>query len=433
MPITTTLKPKNNSAASYYPVSANSANNKYDWDSVVGFFIKSLHGIELHKQIKSLNDFEQICKNTISNQLLGEPFWPVIEQMYFRELNVYNISPEMQVLKTLDEESSSAGDERLTNLFVTLKGNFELQHLVKGQPNFLEQKIKDVFDSPLVCTDKTKKPTNSVQVYLPFLSEHIKHDLTFLTQYPEYFLQNVKSFLKLYGFLYSAQLALNIKSWLAEPDVKPCYFILDSEKASAERTSLKLHGHKQVLESSRLIFPYLALTDHLQENKVDIKPLWQLVQNYEESDVEALNAFAEAFYEDRSLTSERKVPLSIKESISYLCELFIEQFKKGSSRETAFSNFAKAAEETFISPFVQARGRAGSFFVLNQDYLLLLTNLAIGENDSLRLNELLAQFKSRGVYFDKDSEQCLIELFERMGNVERMSDSGDAVYVRKTI
>jgi DNA phosphorothioation-dependent restriction protein DptG len=63
----------------------------------------------------------------------------------------------------------------------------------------------------------------------------------------------------------------------------------------------------------------------------------------------------------------------------------------------------------------------------------LLTNLCIGESEKLRLHELLIEFQKRGVFFDKSSEECLIDLFERMGNVERMSDSGDAVYVKKTI
>ena len=64
---------------------------------------------------------------------------------------------------------------------------------------------------------------------------------------------------------------------------------------------------------------------------------------------------------------------------------------------------------------------------------MLLTNLAIGELDRLRFNELIKAFESVGVYFDKQSQQALIEFYERIGNVERMSDSGDAVYVNKTI
>ena len=71
--------------------------------------------------------------------------------------------------------------------------------------------------------------------------------------------------------------------------------------------------------------------------------------------------------------------------------------------------------------------------VINQDFLLLLTNIAIGDNRQLRFQELLGEFRQRGVYFDKQSEQALVAFYERVGNVERMSDSGDAVYVRSTI
>ena len=79
------------------------------------------------------------------------------------------------------------------------------------------------------------------------------------------------------------------------------------------------------------------------------------------------------------------------------------------------------------------RGRAGKVLVMNQDYLLLLTNLAIGLNQQLRFQELLQAFRARGVYFDKQSEQRLIDFYEHVGNVDRMSDSGDAVYVTGTI
>jgi len=59
--------------------------------------------------------------------------------------------------------------------------------------------------------------------------------------------------------------------------------------------------------------------------------------------------------------------------------------------------------------------------------------LAIGENGKLRFHELLKEFEARGIYFDMQTQQSLIQFYERVGNVERMSDSGDAVYVRKTV
>ncbi|MNE64831.1 hypothetical protein D3C80_1602660 [compost metagenome] len=71
--------------------------------------------------------------------------------------------------------------------------------------------------------------------------------------------------------------------------------------------------------------------------------------------------------------------------------------------------------------------------MLNQDQLLLLTNLTIGKADKLRLHDLRKGFELRGFYLDNQSLQQLVSFYERMGNVERMSDSGDAVYVRKTL
>lgn len=90
-------------------------------------------------------------------------------------------------------------------------------------------------------------------------------------------------------------------------------------------------------------------------------------------------------------------------------------------------------ETQICTDFIQVRGRAGKVLVLNQDRLLLLTNLTVGKNDKLRLHELLRGFEQRGFYLDNQSAQTLVAFYERMGNVERMSDSGDAVYVRKTV
>lgn len=432
MPLQNTLMPKNNSAASFFPVSANSSNNKYEWDTTVGFFIKSLHAIDLVKEVKDLDHFKELCKAQMANSLDGDPFWHVIEKMYFDNGQVLKIAPEMQALKVLNPAESSAGDERLTSMFVNLMDGLELEINPKSNLNFLEKKIKTIFDSPFV-TKPSQKMKKGNDPYIPELAQQFQKDLKFLVRYPEQFQQSIKSFLKLYGFLYTAQLSLNIKGWEQAPAIKPCYFILDSEKASKERTKIQLHGLKQVVESSYALFPLLSLNESLQDTKHSTLPLWQLYQELDDQDIDKLNQYAYEFHENRKLTSELTPATTVKQAIENLIRLFTEQFKKGSSREAAFTKFVSATREIFIKPFEQGRGRAGSYLVLNQDYLLLITNLAIGERDRLRLHELLLEFQKRGIFFDKSSEECLIELFERMGNVERMSDSGDAVYVKKTI
>lgn len=90
-------------------------------------------------------------------------------------------------------------------------------------------------------------------------------------------------------------------------------------------------------------------------------------------------------------------------------------------------------EKNMAADFVQVRGRSGRVLVLTQDHIILLTNLVVGHQVKLRFHELILGFQQRGIFVDKQTEQELIKFYERIGNVERMSDSGDAVYVRKTI
>jgi DNA phosphorothioation-dependent restriction protein DptG len=64
---------------------------------------------------------------------------------------------------------------------------------------------------------------------------------------------------------------------------------------------------------------------------------------------------------------------------------------------------------------------------------LLLTNIAIEDRKQLRFQDLMHEFNQRGVYFDQQSQNTLVELYERVGNIDRKSDSGDAVYVKTTL
>ena len=147
-----------------------------------------------------------------------------------------------------------------------------------------------------------------------------------------------------------------------------------------------------------------------------------------------MSRYAIEFAEKRSL--EFQFDHSNRDPLYWLktlLDLSLMQFAKGETRAAAQGKFVKTTELELCSVFVRSRGRVGKVLVMNQDYLSLLTNLAIGNNQRLRFHELLDEFRARGVYFDKKTQQALIDFYERVGNVERMSDSGDAVYVRKTI
>jgi DNA phosphorothioation-dependent restriction protein DptG len=197
------------------------------------------------------------------------------------------------------------------------------------------------------------------------------------------------------------------------------------------------HGYKMFANACEWLFPILSALEALQKDE-EKRPLWQVyveaTTNPDQSGLLAdLNAYLQAFIQRRQLL-ERPVAENIEAAFEQLQTVAIEQFRdEKTERAGVNKKYTTALETQLCSEFIQSRGRAGRVLVLNQDQLLLLTNLAIGMSGKLRLHELIHEFEQRGFYLDNQSQQVLVAFYERMGNVERMSDSGDAVYVRKTV
>ena len=179
------------------------------------------------------------------------------------------------------------------------------------------------------------------------------------------------------------------------------------------------------------------MSEMLQAGRDEIQPLWMLANGIRNLDAftEPLNDFAQRFKEDRQLTKVNIEPQQNSiAALRQVVKLAVEQFHTGNKNKDDINlKVGKATIKHLCSDFIQLRGAAGSVLVMNQDYLLLLTNLVIGSRDALRFNELIKGFNQRGIYFDKQSQAEIVQFYERIGNVERMSDSGDAVYVRKTV
>ncbi len=422
-----------NILTSYFPI--RTKENDFNWDTVIGHFVRYSYCKELHNN--DVDRFKELCKKRISRKLDNDKLWGVIEQMYFRNDGLFKICPELLLFKA-KKIKGGAADSRLGDLFNSLLDGFYFENKPVAKLNFLEQEIVDTFESYVtsgVGSGGVVKKSNE-QAYIPFLTELFKKDLEFLGTKPKYLLASLKDFLKLYSFLYASQLALNLKEWRSgEPVSKPCYFIVDNEKASDERKLVKLYGYKQLVSCLNNIFPYLSMNESIQNTVSHKIPIWSLAKNINDStkNLKILNDYKRNFAADRGLLSNSNDSKNCHDAIDELLTLSVEQFRRGETRQGIDTKYCNAVESKLCGRFTQIRGRAGKVLVFNQDLLILLTNLSIGNEEKLRFHELLTSFEARGVYFDKQSQQVLIDLYERIGNVERMSDSGDAVYVRKTI
>lgn len=433
---------KNNPQPSYLPV--RNKNNNINWQIVTGLVLS----YALKHKIEEAYDPEQFCEDCKAHlqTFIDEPaFWSVLDQMYFSSKDIFRVSPIFLLFHAqFDAEKLNVGstaDKRLATLFANLMGDFSLSYPIPDKLNFIEQKLLKKLDKK-VKPFIGRGPFAKEQTYLPYMALCFQSDLEFLAEYPQYLLQELTNTLRLYAFSWSAQLALNLDNWRnGKPQSKSLFFILDTEKASAEREGVQVYGYKLFARQSKNLFPMLSALELLQRNDKEEhkRPLWQVYQdclNYSDSSslvLNDLNSYLQDFIEDRELRLRERAE-NIEDAFNQLLSVAVEQFQdKKSDRARVNRDYIKELESQICTDFIQVRGRAGKVLVLNQDRLLLLTNLTVGKNDKLRLHELLRGFEQRGFYLDNQSTQMLVAFYERMGNVERMSDSGDAVYVRKTV
>lgn len=414
-------------------------NTDPDTHSVGGQLLSAGLGLALGPG-QNLEKFVSACRKRLSNRVEDTEFSGLLEEMYFAEdaQGLFEISPEFMLFK-----SGSAGSgyskhvgEVLSGLVVATETKISI---ASNNVNFLEAEIVDEFQT--VVTKSI--PNQTVANYLPFLAGIFSRDLQLLSQHPNYLMQSLKALIALYNFLYSAQLALNLNTWKSIPTSKPLFFILDTEKASVERKEVR-ESVSQLKDKVADLFPVLSALEYL--NQPDSKtakryPIWMIYEylvQLESSDQQLLMAklsdFLASYREKRGLPLWPGIITTPGDALEAITKTAKEIFNQPkSSQYRVKTRVVEAFTDEVARHFIQNRKRGGNVLILNQDYLLLLTNLAVGSETRIQFQQLIEEFKSRGIWLDQQSQQALIEFYDRVGNLERMSDSGDAVYVRKTI
>lgn len=409
---------------------------EFDYDAVGCSVLSSLMGRKI-KKTYSFDKFKVQCLDHLKDKLSDPDVLSDLEKMYFAEATIAKTAPEFMLLRSPEKENAST--KHLIALFHGfVNGGTERIKFDCGT-NFVERIFLDILSDNLQEAPQQK----SESCYLPFVAENFYRDAQFLSQHPDYFLDQLANFVELYTFIYCSQLGLNIRNWTSgeEPSSKPLYFILDTEKASNERSNLVNYGYLSVARPMAEVFPILSMLEHFNNDSKSVKePLWAFanavhgatsVQQNEA--MKSLKAFTEQFRKERTLPPTRDEPATAIDCMKQLLGYAVKQFAEGTGRHRVQMQYMEVFDKEIAKNFIQARGRSGKVLVVNQDFILLLTNLAIANRPSLRFQALLKEFEARGFYLDKSSQQALIKFYERVGNVDRMSDSGDAVYVRNTI
>lgn len=422
-----------NSLTSFLPF--RKGGKEFEYGVVGGSVLCSLVG-KCPKKGLSLESFKTTCLDRLKHRLSEPHVVDDLQRMYFDGDALLYRSPRFLLLK------GATGENASTKHLIEIFGGFvspDSNATFEGSATFIEKLFIDVLDENLKeqPIKRTEKP------YLPFVADCFQRDLLFLVSHADYLMANFEAFFELYNVVYCTQLALNITHWKSgtPPVARPLYFILDNERFSSERTQLTSFGFKPLETAVSRVFPRLSVLEYLNDGAtVPAEPLWAFAAallnspaDQQQLAANAVREFSARFQQGRVLTPKHSDGDTVYDALDLLLNYSELQFAEGTGRHRVQMQYVEAFEKTVAQNFIQTRGRAGKVLVMNQDFVLLLTNLAIGHRTRLRFQEVMREFQNRGFYFDKHSQQTLISFFERVGNVERLSDSGDAVYVRSTI
>ena len=235
-----------NTLSSYFPIRTKDRTGAFDWEAVIGFVIKLIYRKDL--LINDVEDFKSKCRESFDERLDNKEFLQYLDKMYLSGNGFFKITPELLLFKATNVKGNTP-NSRLGEMFSSILQDVFIKNETSAQHNFLENVIVEVFQENIKNTDNSKSAKKFINEdpYLPFITDVFGNDLLFLSKHPKYFLSVLAQFLKLYAYLYTAQLALNISGWKkGEPSPKPLYFILDTETASAERIHIRDNGHQRV-------------------------------------------------------------------------------------------------------------------------------------------------------------------------------------------
>ena len=413
-----------NIADTYLPIGpATFEKQGLDWPSVYKSIIEKSFNTQC--ELNSWSEIQSKLSEYFNTNRETRELTSVINEIYLNATGLKNITP---LAYLVCDKKNNARTNSMENIFTGLlcsSGGSEVQE--EGN-NLLEKLVIGALKGNCIANDNT----NRKNAYLPFLSELFTKDIEELKSSTSWFVDEFESLVELYSFLYLAHLSISLgvpRLQHERPKSQFLYFILENETASKDRYECNAHGYNYIFSKTtghaKKIFSYLGYLNWITD-----KPLWELSQYDSPSLVQNINhlnsnisiLFDEPYQEALDYKSAVQKGLDIQYRVIMTTD-----------RKSANEKVVNVFHDVFSRNFITNRRSAGSYFELKSSTLMLLTNLVIGKGNKLLIDDVVEAFKERGIWLDILSKNALLKFYESVGNCEKLSDSGDAVYVKSTI
>lgn len=227
-----------------------------------------------------------------------------------------------------------------------------------------------------------------------------------------------------------------------------------------------------------------ALTSEKVSAMADcVRKGWDAVDNLSDTFITKLSSYSQALdilncmFEDESEflsfqdVMKRFAAMSFDEEKKAVCERVLTEYQTRKNNvlesRTTESRFEKKETNTSVSSFddfvnkllnlcirlqskdytrlkrsvdglfkikLRAQRRNYKVLVLDEELLLLLTAMVVGDEDRIRVDELYRRFKDRyGIDFSYSTKELITEYLQKLNLIDHKSDSGDAQYVRTVL
>ncbi|ATF40626.1 DNA phosphorothioation-dependent restriction protein DptG [Weissella paramesenteroides] len=392
------------------------------------------------KFIENLRKTVEVPDNISDNQLLE------IFQTAFKNTKRSQLIPYISISDSKDKK----GKIQVANLLVQLldlENNKDWLNYLSGQNanNLYSQVLKDSLPAlEIQDTNKEKFTLINANYYKSLFTEDF-HILMESGNF-DFISLNIN---KLFSFYYLIYIVYTGSSILdRNENNKRYYFAYEKEQVSRSRYAVT-DGYHEVKELSADILVDIDIMHYLNvlsgnfiinnpetyssEKKLaellslDSKELLTLLQN--------LQSFKGIYSQTIShdyIKNNISVETDIQNELVKEINELKEWLKMDESLETQ-KRYRKSYDEIKQLNYLKSRGSLGNVLNASQEIILLFTAIVVGNNEHLLLRRVFEGFEHHGLFFDKTSKNEIVKFYEEVNLLEKMSDSGDAQYVKSIL
>lgn len=405
---------------------------KDPFNEIVGLIVRYSLGMEL-----VIDDVEgEYLKNIKTDILIDEN----ILDSDIRELFSFNFSeistPEMLKYFPVPniKNKETVGKIRLAKYIV------ELLELKENEAwiNYVSQSSRELslYDEvvnknlPKLAADKKENTEKYVFFDQENYLEYFNKDLSALMKEQSFFMENIGFLISYYFFYYIIQQTVQIDQ--TDRKMLDLWYAFDKEKLSKGRNAARA-GYQLVLEKSRELLVNQDMIDYLNTltgQPEDFKSLEAIYQDEElkQATLKRLSVFNHEFAKvlDKEADYEpvEDFTLQVRQLKDYLDEAMDNATRSRYSR--SFREFSGLG-------FIRARGRLGYVLNASQELVLMFVGVIVGQNNKMLLDDFFNALDVRGIKFDTQSRREVVNYFEQINILEKLSDSGDAQYVKSIL